>query len=109
MPHVDAGQSFVFENGTWSDVAAVADALAERTGAPVGNVAVKAFTNPADSPVPVEPGTPDNPGDSGDGSTPKELVSTGDPLLAARAVGIVAAALAMLALAAARRRRTRLG
>lgn len=109
VPHVDAGQSFVFENGTWSDVAAVADALAERTGAPVGNVAVKAFTNPADSPVPVEPGTPDNPGDSGDGSTPKELVSTGDPLLAARAVGIVAAALAMLALAAARRRRTRLG
>ena len=70
VPHVDAGQSFVFEHGVWSDVAAVADDLAARAGSPVGNVAVKALTNPAATPVgpdgPPSPGTPDS-GNGGDG------------------------------------------
>ncbi|WP_147272880.1 lectin like domain-containing protein [Gordonibacter sp. 28C] len=104
VPHVDAGQSFVFENGAWSDVAAVADTLAERTGAPVGNVAVKAFTNPADRPV-----GPNAPGGEDDKSTPKELVSTGDPMLAAGAAGVMATVLGALALATTqwKRRRSR--
>lgn len=103
VPHVDAGQSFVFEHGVWSDVAAVADDLAARTGSPVGNVAVKAFTNPAGTPVepdgPPSPAGPDTE-DSGNGGSDeaRALVRTGDTAVPA-AIG--ALALAVLAACAA--------
>ena len=110
VPHVDAGQSFVFEHGVWSDVAAVADDLAARAGSPVGNVAVKALTNPAATPVgpdgPPSPGTPDsgNGGDGG-GDEARALVRTGDAAVPAAAEALalaVLAACAALAAAAAR-------
>ena len=110
VPHVDAGQSFVFEHGVWSDVAAVADDLAARAGSPVGNVAVKAFTNPAATPVgpdgPPSPGTPDSGnGGGGGGGEARTLVRTGDAAMPAAAETLalaVLAACAALAAAAAR-------
>ncbi len=43
-PVVEAGQSFICENGIWGDVAENRAQWEARLGVPIGNVAVKAFT-----------------------------------------------------------------
>lgn len=48
-PVVDPSQSYFYENGAWTDISTVADSLSVRVGAPVGNVALKAFTSPFDA------------------------------------------------------------
>lgn len=71
-PVVDPGQSFINEGSAWFDVALIADEIENRTTTPVGNVAVKAFTNPISTPI--GPG-----GGEAEGGA-KHLVTTGDAI-----------------------------
>ena len=59
-PVVEEGQSFICQYGRWYDVASTRDAWEENVGAPVGNVAVKAFTRTSTAPGP-DPGPDPDP------------------------------------------------
>lgn len=59
-PVVEEGQSFICQYGHWYDVASTRDAWEENVGAPVGNVAVKAFTRTSTAPGP-DPGPDPDP------------------------------------------------
>ena len=72
VPAVEAGQSYVLEGGAWRDVAAHADEYADRVGAPLGNVAVKAFASPASDEPGGQPG-----GQNGEGDQPGSNANPG--------------------------------
>lgn len=112
-PVVAAGQSFICEDGVWTDVTLVREELADRAGTAVGNVAVKAFGTAVqdEDPGADDPGTkPDDPGTDapGDGTTAGgdpdasrrqdgSLASTGDDsLLVVGGIGAVAVAILLV-------------
>ena len=112
-PVVAAGQSFICEDGVWTDVTLVREELADRAGTAVGNVAVKAFgtAEQDEDPGADDPGTkPDDPGTDapGDGTTAGgdpdasgrqdgSLASTGDDsLLVVGGIGAVAVAILLV-------------
>lgn len=64
-PSIAEGQSFIYEDGAWTDAALSREELSARAGAEVGNVAVKAFGTAAGGGG-TDPDAPD--GDTGEGS-----------------------------------------